>query len=79
MLLGKSRDLDIQRSFQVQSFSDSAHGLTVFREPETMAATVSTPMITPNVLRARSLDEPGAGMLHVGFGEGVAGRPAVLP
>jgi hypothetical protein len=32
-------------------------------------------MITlPILLRARSFDEPGAGMLHVGFGEGGVGR-----
>ena len=57
----------------------TANGLTVFREPETIAATVSTPMITPPLLRTRALDEPGAGIPHVGISEGAAGRLAVLP
>ena len=43
-----------------------------------MTAMVSTPMITPTLLRARSLDELGAGIRHAGISEGVAGKPAVL-
>jgi len=53
--------------------------LTVFREPGTMPAMVSTPMITPNLPRARSLDEPGAGIPHAGISEGAVGQPALLP
>jgi len=56
-----------------------AHALTVFRESEIMAATVSTPMITPILLRARDLDEPGAGIPHAGICEGAVGQPAILP
>jgi hypothetical protein len=37
------------------------------------------PMITPTLLRARSLDEPGAGIPHAGISEGAVGKPAVLP
>jgi hypothetical protein len=44
-----------------------------------MAATVITPMITPALLRARSLDEPGPGLPHAGISEGAAGKAAVLP
>jgi len=44
-----------------------------------MAATVVTPMITPTLLRARSLDEPGAGIPHAGISEGAVGQLAVLP
>ena len=36
-------------------------------------------MITPILLRARSLDEPCAGIPHAGIGEGAAGQPTVLP
>jgi hypothetical protein len=36
-------------------------------------------MFTPTLLRARSLDEPGVGILHVGISEGVVGQPAALP
>jgi hypothetical protein len=35
-------------------------------------------MITPILLRARSLDEPGSGILHAGISEGAVGQPAVL-
>jgi hypothetical protein len=44
-----------------------------------MAASVSTTMITPALLRARSLDEPGAGILNAGISEGAVGKPALLP
>ena len=40
---------------------------------------VSTPMITPTLLRARSHYEPGAGIAHAGISEGAVGQPAVLP
>jgi hypothetical protein len=43
-----------------------------------MAATVSIPMITPTLLRARSLDEPGAVILHAGISDGVVGKSALL-
>jgi hypothetical protein len=36
-------------------------------------------VITPILLRARSLDEPGAGIPHAGIWEGTVGQPAVLP
>ena len=36
-------------------------------------------MIIPGQLRARSLDEPGAGIPHAGICEGPAGQPTVLP
>jgi hypothetical protein len=35
-------------------------------------------MITPAILRARSLDDPGE-VLPAGISEGVVGQPAVLP
>jgi hypothetical protein len=35
-------------------------------------------MITPILLRARSLDEPGAIIPYAGSSEGVVGKPAVL-
>lgn len=35
--------------------------------------------IIPSPLRARSLDEPGAGIPHAGISEGPVGQPAVLP
>jgi hypothetical protein len=60
-----------------QSFSATAHGLTVFRESETMATAVSTPMITPTLLRELFLDEPGAGIPQAGLCEGAGGKPAV--
>jgi len=56
-----------------------ANGLTVFREPEIMAATVKPLMMTPIVLRARSLNEPGAGIPHAGISEGAVGKPAGPP
>ena len=43
-----------------------------------MAASVSAPMITPALLRARSLDEPGAGIPQAGISERAVGRPAIL-
>jgi len=36
-------------------------------------------VITPILLRARSLDEPGAGIPTQGSGRGPSGKPAVLP
>jgi hypothetical protein len=36
-------------------------------------------MITPTLLRARSPDQPGAGIPHDGISEGADGKPAVLP
>ena len=36
-------------------------------------------MFTPTLLRARSLDEPGAGIPHPGVSEGAVGQLAVLP
>ena len=33
----------------------------------------------PTLLRARSLDEPGAGILHAGISEGAVGKQAPLP
>jgi len=36
-------------------------------------------MIILPLLRALSLDEPGAGIPHAGIGEGVVGKPALLP
>jgi hypothetical protein len=35
---------------------------------------VGPPMITPILLRARSLDEPGAGIPHAGISEGLSGN-----
>jgi hypothetical protein len=55
-----------------------ASALTAIQETETMPATVTTPMITPTLLRARSLDEPSSGMPHAGISEGAVGQPAVL-
>jgi hypothetical protein len=36
-------------------------------------------MITPTLLRARSLDETGAGIPHAGISEGAPGKSPVLP
>ena len=36
-------------------------------------------MITQTILRARSSDEPGAGIPHAGISEGAIGKPVVLP
>jgi hypothetical protein len=41
-----------------------------------MAATVTTMMITPTLLRARSLDEPGEKMPPFGICESVVGQSA---
>jgi hypothetical protein len=50
-----------------------ANGWTVFRQTGTIAATVTTPMITPTLLRARSFDEPGARIPHAGISKGTVG------
>lgn len=36
-------------------------------------------MTFPALPRARSLDEPGAGIPHAGISQGAVGQPAVLP
>jgi hypothetical protein len=36
-------------------------------------------MITPTLLRARSLDEPGSGIPHAGIREGAVEKLVVLP
>ena len=40
-------------------------------------ATVTTPMITPILLCARSLGEPDTGILHAGISKGATGQRAV--
>ena len=53
--------------------------LTAIRETETMGADGQSPlMITSAYLRARSLDEPGAGIQHAGISEEAVGQPAFL-
>jgi hypothetical protein len=44
-----------------------------------VAAAIPPTMITPSLLRARSLDEPGAEILHAENRERAVGNPAVLP
>jgi hypothetical protein len=36
-------------------------------------------MITPTLLRARSLHEPGAGIPHAGMSEGAVEKTVILP
>ena len=57
--------------------ADLVSALTAIREPETIVATVSTPMITPTLLRARSLDEPGEGMPYAGISRS-SGGPTLM-
>jgi hypothetical protein len=55
----------------------AGRALTAIRESEIMVATVTTPMITPILLCARSLGEPDTGILHAGISKGATGQRAV--